>query len=146
MPDRRENIDVRTRLEAIQVGYERWTKYTIRLLTILFLIQLGLGLLAVYLVGQNQKRGDETRRLVAEVYDSRKQSLLITCREQNIRHDKTIATLHNIIETLKPRLSASDRANLAAGIEGNIKLIDAIAPREDCDKRASRLLGPKPDQ
>lgn len=141
MPDRRENAELRGRLQAIQTGYEKWTKYTVRLLTILFLIQLGLGALSVYLVGQNQDRAKETTRLLRQVQASRVNATLTTCREQNDRHDNTIDALNAAVVKLKPTLSAEDRANLKQSIAANVSLIDALAPKQDCKKRVERLVG-----
>lgn len=138
MPDRRENALLRSRLEAIQVGYEKWTRHTVRLLAILFVIQLGLGALSLYLVTQNVKRGDETRNLVTQIQQSRAASVRLTCQEQNARHDRTIATLDQVIGKLPP---GTERDRAARNRQSTILLIDALAPKRDCEAWVRRLVG-----
>lgn len=140
MPERRENIYLRDRLEEIQEGYERWTKYTVRLLAILFMIQLGLGALSVFLVTQNAHRSNQVRTLVAQQQVSREQAVRSTCLEQNRRHDSTISTIDQVITQLPPGLQR-DRA--LRNRAGTVLIIDALAPKRDCEKRV-RELAPRP--
>jgi hypothetical protein len=130
--ERRTNAYVRGRLDAIQRGYERWVAYTLRLLAILVFIQLGLGALSVYLVGQNNQRAHD-------IQASRVDATRTTCLEQNNRHDHTIATLYAEIEKLRPTLTPDERKNLKRNIAANVALIDALAPKADCDRRTKRL-------
>lgn len=146
-PDRRSDPYLRGRLDAIQRGYERWVAYTLRLLAVLVCIQLGLGALSLYLVGQNQDRSSETRRLLRQVQESREQSVLTTCSQQNARHDKTIAALNAFVDQYKkahPGLSAKDLREIQQSIQGNVSLINALAPTQDCQKVVDRLVRLKP--
>lgn len=146
-PERRSDPYLRGRLDAIQRGYERWVAYTLRLLAILVLIQLGLGALSVYLVGQNQDRSAETRRLLRQVQESREQSVTTTCSAQNRRHDKTINALNAFVKQFKkthPQLTPKERAEVDQGINGNVSLINALAPKQNCASLVEELVKLRP--
>lgn len=132
-PDRRNASELRDRLDKIQHGYEKWVAYTIRLLAILVAIQLGLGALSLYLVGQNRKRTDE-------IQASRELSTRTACRDQNARHDNTIKTLNQLVAQRKATASPAQRKQLADSLKPTILLIDALTPRRDCEKVVARLI------
>lgn len=147
MTDRRGDPYLRGRLDAIQRGYERWVSFTLRLLSVLVLIQLGLGALSVYLVTQNQERANETSRLLHQIQQSRVSATLTTCREQNTRHDNTIAKLNQVYrqyQRSKALPPGTTRAQLKQSVQGSIQLIDALQPKLDCVARARKLVSVTP--
>jgi hypothetical protein len=71
------------------------------------------------------------------IKDSRRDAIERTCREQNERHDKAIAKLDQIIAELPPGPRKRDAEQRRPG---TILLIDALAPKKDCEERAKRLV------
>jgi len=148
-PERRTDLALRKRIDEIldarlaqiQTGYERWTRRTLVILRVLFLVQVGLGALSIYLVGQNAQRSDETRELVHAQQTSRESSVRVTCREQNDRHDQTIATLDRLLEQADRDATAQRRRQLREGRASTVLLIDALAPKRDCEQRVRQLAG-----
>lgn len=72
-----------------------------------------------------------------EVQDSRRDSVRITCEQQNLRHDRTIAALDELIAQIR---DPARRLRALEGRSNTVALIDALAPRFDCAKRAELLV------
>lgn len=146
-PDRRTDKPLRDRLDEIQRGYEEWVTNSRRLLgwliaiqVALFTIQIPLGVLSVYLLGQNRDRADE-------IQTSREQSARSSCLEQNKRHDDTIATLNNFVTAYKakhPDATEKQRRDIQQSVDGNVSLINALVPKDNCAERVARLVKLKP--
>lgn len=99
---------------------------------------------------------------VIRLASERNQAILVECRDQNRRHDATVATLHaNTQHALTPVALANLRRELAAlGIHASlpavrqfetlatsqnsqtIALINALAPHRDCASVVNRLSRP----
>ena len=62
----------------------------------------------------------------------------INCAQQNMRHDRTIARLNALVAEIP--LGSPRRARAEKGKAGTVALIDALAPKFDCDKRADQLV------
>jgi predicted kinase len=79
---------------------------------------------------------EQTRSAAAGIKESRRQAVIATCREQNARHDNTLAELDRQIMELPPARRARAERNRV----GTEALIDALAPKQDCVARARRLV------
>jgi len=63
MTERRADEETRDRIEEIRAGYRHWSRRTIAILSLLVVVQLGLGILSVSLVGRQGKAEDNARRI-----------------------------------------------------------------------------------
>lgn len=72
------------------------------------------------------------------IQSQRADAIGAACVEQNVRHDKTIATLDALIAKLPPgpRRERSERNR-----DGTVLLIKALAPKRDCDALVRKSLG-----
>jgi hypothetical protein len=70
-------------------------------------------------VGDGQPAVDEA------IQEQRRDSILSGCREQNARHDRTIATLDRLIA----EAPAGRRERARQGRAGTVLLIEALAPK-----------------
>lgn len=66
----------------------------------------------------------------------RRTTIIRSCNDQNARHVETIRTLDNLIAKLPP----SQRAQANRSKQFTVLLINALAPVQDCEKLADRLL------
>lgn len=79
------------------------------------------------------------RRADIEQDAARQYTLERICQEANERHDETIVTLDRLVtEIPDPRR----RARAAASKRFTVELIESLAPREDCARRARTLVRP----
>lgn len=76
-----------------------------------------------------------------DIQAQRRTSILAACREQNARHDDTIAKLDSIIADLPP----SQKAEAEQRREGTVLLIDALAPKRNCRALLRRSTTTPPD-
>lgn len=65
--DRREDDPTRSRLGEIQGGYRRFARRVSIVLALLVVVQLGLGSLSIYLIGQNDRRSKENSEAVRQI-------------------------------------------------------------------------------
>lgn len=131
MSDRRADPDARERLDVIQQGYLRFSRVTKRILMVLVIAQIGLGVLSVNLVDQNNKRSDENRRLISKIQDERRYSVRLQCSDVNQRHDATFEELARLTPPDAPK----------ENIRATQVLIDRLLPVRDCDDLVLRLVG-----
>lgn len=89
-----------------------------------------LGAAAVLYVGLMSNHDFAT-----QIQQSRKAYVLSTCTDQNMRHDRTIATLDQEIAALPP----TERKGAQTSRAGTVALIDAVAPKQDCAAVVSKL-------
>lgn len=69
------------------------------------------------------------------IQDSRRDAIVRTCTEQNIRHDRTVAKLDHLIAKQPAEPDAEQRR------KSTVALIDTLAPKiKDCARRAERLV------
>lgn len=85
----------------------------------------------------------DTADLAAQIQQSRREATLSSCAEQNDRHDQTIATLDRLLAAAVKR-DPGQAARLKQSRASTVLLINALAPRRDCQKRAQRLVSIKP--
>lgn len=153
-PDRRIDAEGRTRIDALADQMEArvdalhdTTRRAIRWLTAGFLaLLIGATLVGWRVVEVSQESTELTkanRQRIADVQRSREDTVRLACAEQNERHDGTIRTLDRLI--LETRKMHPERARRAAESRvGTVLLIEALAPKRDCDKRVRELVHPRP--
>lgn len=118
------NADARARLVAIEAGYNRFSRQVKRILALLAVAQLGLGILSVYLVGQNNSRAKETRALVDRIQLERARNVRDACVSQNAKNRDTKAELRRLNPDAPPKQQ-----------EATDLVIDKLAPVQDCEAR-----------
>jgi uncharacterized membrane protein len=85
------------------------------------------------------------RQSVRDIQQSRIDITRDACEDQNRRHDRTIRRLNSLVR--KAAAEAADparRAQLRASAGGSIFLIDALAPKVDCDALVAERFGEVP--
>jgi hypothetical protein len=76
--------------------------------------------------------------LVADVQHERAVATRSSCEDQNHRHDQTVARLRALVKRIKdPRRHARAERNIG----GTILLIDALAPKQDCEALVRERVG-----
>lgn len=142
---KRLDKDTRDRLEKIQRGYEKWTRRTIRILTVLSVATLVLGALSINLLDSNGDRVDDIAAAQKNIQQSRVDNTHTACEEQNDRHDRTIAELDALIAAAEkdPSVSARRIARIKRSRESTARLIQALAPHQDCLELVRDRFGPQ---
>lgn len=84
-------------------------------------------------------RVNDTAELAQEIQRQRVDALLMNCREQNRRHDRTVATLDALLVKRVRTAGKRERVRLRASRASTISLIQALAPKRRCDEYAARL-------
>lgn len=133
---KRLDPDTRQRLEAIQAGYERWTRRTIWILRALVVATLALGVVSILLIDSNANRVDD-------IQQSRVDITRQSCEAQNDRHDKTIAEYDDRIAAAKKSglLTDEQLSRLQESRAFTVALIDALAPVQDCEALIADRFG-----
>lgn len=72
-----------------------------------------------------------------EINAQRADSIRTSCNDQNHRHDNTIHELHALVDQLPPARRAQAKRNISS----TILLIDALAPKQNCDALVKRRVG-----
>jgi hypothetical protein len=70
---------------------------------------------------------------------SRADSIRRACVEQNERHDRTLRTLDALLTARAEGVSRARLERLKESRASTVLLIEALAPRDDCEKRVDRL-------
>lgn len=86
---------------------------------------------------QNKTTAAHAAALAREVADQRRESIRGSCEDSNTRHDRTIATLDRLLRRVPPAERQQARARRAS----TILLIDALAPKRDCEKVVQEATG-----
>jgi hypothetical protein len=132
LPDRRQdeyhalNTKIDERFEALTNRFARFITKALMAFTVIGLTS-AIALLGFGLVLRREGRNTD------DIQKQRRESILIACRDQNIRHDNTVIQFRRIAATAtanNPKQAKQIRRN----IEANLKIIDAIAPKQDCDR------------
>lgn len=95
---------------------------------------------AVSLVGSGYLLASGTsdaQDLAQQIQRERKRNVLESCQEINRRHDNTIAALDLLIAKLPP----SRRERARQGRASTVLLIEALAPKRQCEAFARRQVG-----
>lgn len=125
MGDRR--VDDETRVDVIE-GYQDTLRTVKRTLIALVagVVLLGVGTYALDRAQSN------------EIQDQRRDALITACEEQNARNDNTLEQLDVLIAKIPrsdPRYERAQQSRASTGL-----LIDALAPKRDCEARARRFV------
>jgi hypothetical protein len=73
-------------------------------------------------------------------------AVISDCQQQNNRHDKTINFFQSYVKTyekLNPSTTPLARRKLESSIQGNIALINDLAPKQNCKLLAEKLYPTK---
>ncbi|MEJ7784749.1 MAG: hypothetical protein WKF96_08100 [Solirubrobacteraceae bacterium] len=81
-------------------------------------------------LSKGQQDTQSVRDLAVAIQESRLDGIRRNCVDQNRRHDATVRTLDSNIAKLPPG-DRRTRAKLSR--DSTVLLIDALAPRRDCD-------------
>lgn len=76
------------------------------------------------------------------VQAAREYSIRLSCQEQNERHDNVIRQLDSIYADALKKATPKERAQINEGRAPTLLLIDALAPKRDCEKRVQQLSHP----
>lgn len=75
-----------------------------------------------------------------DIQKSRADSVRSSCREQNARHDATIATLDRLLEQASQGASPRRAEQIERSRASTVLLIDALAPKRNCERRVRTLV------
>lgn len=78
--------------------------------------------------------------VLGEIKKTRRDFVEVLCKEQNRRHDKTIAKFKSAsAEAIKrtPKFAKE----IEASVQDNLEIIDALAPKQDCKKLGDVAVG-----
>lgn len=78
--------------------------------------------------------------VLSQVKDTRRDFVRDTCRAQNQRHDATVAEFHKVAEELKKKYP-SRAVEIDQSVESNLRLIDTLAPKQNCEKLSLVSIG-----
>ena len=135
--ERRLNLEARARLDHIAEQYARFAYRTRIILATLAVAQLGLGLLSVYLLGENSDRSEENAALIERIQHERDYAVRFNCSDVNRRNGATKNELERLSAAAPGRES---RRQTERRIEATKLLIDRLLPVRDCGKLADRLV------
>jgi hypothetical protein len=75
-----------------------------------------------------------------QIQQQRATATRVNCQEQNVRHDAAITELDRLIR----RLPLPQRARAVRGRDGTVALINALAPKRDCEALVRRTVNDPP--
>lgn len=141
-------LERRVRRLAVGVGV---------VMALLVVLQLVSGGLNIYLLDQNGNRADEAKitahrasvaarkakQAAKEIQTQRVTNTLANCKDQNARHDHTIDALDKLIAMATKGIPPAQAAEMKRGRASTILLIDALAPKQDCERRVRMLTAPQ---
>ena len=78
--------------------------------------------------------------VLKEFSDTRRDFILDSCKAQNARHDATLKKLRLAAEASAKR-NPKFAKEIRASVEDNIAIIDALAPKQDCEKLSRVAIG-----
>lgn len=141
-PERRQDPKTRKRWLELE---ERVAKFQRRLRVAILVFGFGLTATVAglaYLVGQNGNRVDDNKTTIADVQQSRRDSVRSSCREQNERHDSTVKTLDGLLKAAPD--SAQEQIKQTRAF--TVILIDTLVPVRNCEERVRQLIDFKPSK
>lgn len=121
-------------IQKLYNKYDKLARNIIAILAFLFIAQMGLGLWNLSLSHDNTIRTEE-------IQASRKNSILISCEEQNTRNENSISTLDDLL-TKGNFLSHAETMQIEQTKTFTILLINALAPKQDCVQRVKKFTKP----
>lgn len=82
----------------------------------------------------------EAKNATSNIQSQRKESIRRGCEDQNARHNNTISILNSLIAKLPP----DQRARAQANKEFTILLINALAPKQNCNLLVKKAVKTAP--
>lgn len=128
------NETSREDFQKLYEKYDRFARNIIIILAFLFGTQMGLGLWNLNLSHDNTIRTEE-------IQSSRKNSILISCEEQNTRNENSIFTLDDLLSRGK-FVSQAETMQIEQTKTFTILLINALAPKQNCAQRVKKFTKP----
>lgn len=123
-PDRRQNLDGRERIVALEARYQHIAWRLTVAVAIMGATLVAVSLVLVLLIRANSERA-------REIQGERARVVRENCVSQNARHDATVRAFEEIYRRRFAQQSATSR-QLRANRRYNRKLIDAVVPHRDC--------------
>ena len=77
---------------------------------------------------------------LSRIKDTRRDFVRDTCTSQNKRHDDTVAEFYELAKELKKKYPKR-AAEIDQSVESNLRLIDTLAPKQDCAKLGDVSVG-----
>lgn len=74
-----------------------------------------------------------------DIEESRRTAIEDSCVEQNERHDATITALDELLAERQQGASKAEAERLQQSRTNTVLLIEALAPKRDCERRAEQL-------
>lgn len=147
--DKRHDMPSRNRVEQIGESVDWIATRTSRVLVGIVIALFILAFFTVLALNAAHSQVDQTRataivskrtadRLAAvvdEIQQQRRTNIRTNCEDQNRRHDKTIERLRDL---------GTQRHVPAERLAPTIRLIDALAPHQDCDRLVRQQTGANP--
>lgn len=143
-------------LLAHRVIYPRkpWRREIIWAAALAILVAAGIGILSLI---NNGERIDDNHDAIEQVTQSRADAILSTCQDTNERHDNTVKALRALnddqlspaeVQTALVQAGFTEseahaindlRGDPKKNLQGTILLINALAPKMDCQERVEEL-------
>jgi predicted negative regulator of RcsB-dependent stress response len=114
MPDRRIDLESRSRIEQLEIRYRTHAMRT-------WVAIVGLYVAAGFGIWQNHVASEK-------IQTSRVTSLRQSCQESNDRHDRTVAAFVREFARASEGLSGTELARAKASRDANVRLIDVFIP------------------
>jgi esterase/lipase len=94
------------------------------------------------LAEQTRTLAQEAKRLAQQIQDERARNVRDNCEQVNERHDNTVATLDGLLARARKGASPQQRKQIQQSRASTLLLIDALAPRRDCEALVRQQVGP----
>jgi hypothetical protein len=103
------------------------------LYTIFAAVPLLVAVVVVLSIWALQGRAND-REQIAAIQQERVTNIRDACEQQNLRHDETIATLDKLLARRLEGASDETRAQAEQSRAATVLLIEALAPKRDCEQ------------
>lgn len=110
------------------------------LYTIFAAVPLLVAAVVVLSVWAIQGRAND-REQIAAIQAERVANIRNACEQQNARHDETISTLDRLLDRRLHGLTAEQRAQAEQSRAATVLLIEALAPKRDCEQVVESSTG-----
>jgi preprotein translocase subunit SecF len=147
LPDRRKHgyAELETKLnahvESSRSQLHRFFNWGIAILAVVGLTTaasiFGFGIV----LNQQGQQNNKIAEAQAQIQQQREDSIRSSCEDQNARHDNTVASFEQAAKsTIKkhPELAAQVHEN----VNTNLKIINALVPKQNCDQVVAESVKP----
>jgi len=90
-------------------------------------------IVVIWTAGENRKRTQEAHDLAIQIQTQRADAIRSNCRDQNARHDDTIHALDTVLAKYLKTATPQQAAQLRGVRSQNVLLINALAPKRNCE-------------